>query len=167
VSVTTPQDRNSWRAFFVRGGTGAGVMAGQRAKRQAEGATHSQREKALSMERSRRLKKIGDGIAPIRADEAYQIDLFQERVGLGDNALRRAERAGLKVVCVGVQRQIRGAEWLRYLAALETAGGDQPAGVGTSHTKGGRDAGADVTVASFPTCSGLPSAESVFADRPT
>ena len=121
-------------------------MARQRARQKAEGATHSQRERALSMERSRRFKRIGDGIVPIRADEAYQIDLFQERVELGDNALRKAERAGVKVVCVGVQRQSRGAEWLRYLAALETAGGDQPAPVGTSHTNGGRDAGAEEEV---------------------
>lgn len=94
-------------------------MAGQRGKR-ATKATQAPHEKVLSAERSRRLKKIGDGIAPIRADEAYQIDLFQERVGLGDSALRRAERAGLKVVVVGVQRQIRGAEWLRFLAEQES-----------------------------------------------
>lgn len=124
-------------------------MAGRRAKRKAEGATQSNREKAISVERSQRLKKIADGLAPVREDEAYQIDLFQQMVGLGNRALRVAERAGLKVVCVGVQRQIRGAEWLRYLAALENAGGDQPAergqpaGVGEGQGNGGTDAGAD------------------------
>ena len=98
-------------------------MARQAAKRKTEGSTQSTKDKGLGVEKTRRMRRIDAGLEPIREDEAYPIDVFQRRTGLGDWALRQAERAGLKVVVIGVQRHIRGHEWLRFLAEREAEKG--------------------------------------------
>ena len=53
--------------------------------------------------------------APISATESYGIAEFQKRTQLGDWALRKMKRAGLRVIHVGGRAFIRGCDWHRFL----------------------------------------------------
>lgn len=54
---------------------------------------------------------------PIRSDESYTIKDFQILTGLGQKAIREAERDGLQCVWVGSRKFITGTAWLAFLDA--------------------------------------------------
>jgi hypothetical protein len=56
---------------------------------------------------------------PIRADEAYDLKEFLERVGWKRSALTAARADGLKVAEAGRRCYVRGAAWLEYLESRE------------------------------------------------
>jgi len=59
-------------------------------------------------------------VGVIRADEAYTLDEFKRRVGFQSAALRRARRAGLRLLREGKRKYVLGRDWIDYL--LKTAG---------------------------------------------
>lgn len=56
-----------------------------------------------------------DTLGAIRADEAYRLDEFKRRLGLNDDAMRKARRKGLKARRVGRRRYIIGDEAIAFL----------------------------------------------------
>lgn len=54
------------------------------------------------------------GLAPIRADETYPLELFERVSGLGRTAIRMARRKGLRVLYVQRRAFVRGSDWLAY-----------------------------------------------------
>lgn len=51
----------------------------------------------------------------IRADEAYRLDDLKRRLGLNDDALRKARRRGLKARRVGRRKLYLGDEVIAFL----------------------------------------------------
>lgn len=54
-------------------------------------------------------------LGSIRADEAYPLSLFKRLLGLNEDAMRKARRAGLKTRRVGRRRYIIGSEAIEFL----------------------------------------------------
>lgn len=48
--------------------------------------------------------EVGAPIGVIRADESYTLEEFKRRVGFGNAALRRARRAGLRLLQEGKRK---------------------------------------------------------------
>lgn len=51
----------------------------------------------------------------IRADEVYRLDEVRRRLGLNDDALRAARRAGLKARKIGRRKFYIGSELIEYV----------------------------------------------------
>lgn len=51
----------------------------------------------------------------IREDESYTIVEFCKRIGIGDYALRRYRREGLRIIAIGKKRFVLGKDWLEFL----------------------------------------------------
>lgn len=51
----------------------------------------------------------------IRADEAYRLDEFKRRMGMNDDAMRKAKRQGLRPRKSGRRKFIIGDEAIEYL----------------------------------------------------
>ena len=60
----------------------------------------------------------------IRSDEAYSMEEFRLRAGVGDYTWRRLRRE-LPVVAIGKKRFVRGADWLDYLESQANRTTDQ------------------------------------------
>jgi len=56
----------------------------------------------------------------IRADELYTLKELKRRLEFKDATLRRARRAGLRVLKEGKRRYVLGRDWIDYL--VQTAG---------------------------------------------
>ena len=56
----------------------------------------------------------------IRADELYRLDEVRRRLGLNDDALRAARRAGLKARRVGRRKYFLGSELIEYVRQCPT-----------------------------------------------
>jgi hypothetical protein len=59
-------------------------------------------------------------LGSIRADECYPLPDFKRRLGLNDDAMRKAKRAGLPVRRIGRRKFILGEEALAYLRTCPT-----------------------------------------------
>lgn len=75
---------------------------------------------ALKPDPQRVRAETGPPVGVIRADEAYTLEEFKRRVGFQDAALRRARRAGLRLLREGKRKYVLGRDWIDYL--LKTAG---------------------------------------------
>lgn len=64
--------------------------------------------------------ETGTPVGVIRADEAYTLEEFKRRVGFQNAALRRARRAGLRLLREGKRKYVLGRDWIDYL--LKSAG---------------------------------------------
>lgn len=53
----------------------------------------------------------------IQADEAYTVDEFRRRAGLGDFTWRQVKKE-LLVIPLGRKKYVRGCDWLEYLDRL-------------------------------------------------
>jgi len=62
----------------------------------------------------------GVQLGPIVADHVYPLKVFRSLTGLGGWALRKAQRDGLRVVTVGRCKFVRGADFMTYLASVES-----------------------------------------------
>jgi hypothetical protein len=60
-----------------------------------------------------------DSADPIRSDEAYTVEQFTERTGVGRASIRHAELNGLRSCFVAKKKFIRGAAWLVFLKKCE------------------------------------------------
>jgi len=53
----------------------------------------------------------------VTADALYRLDEFQARMKMGRHAMRQARRDGLRVLYIGRQAYVRGADALEFFAA--------------------------------------------------
>lgn len=58
---------------------------------------------------------LPDAAGAVRSDEAYRLDDLKRRLGLNDDALRKARRAGLKARKVGRRKLYLGDEVIAFL----------------------------------------------------
>jgi hypothetical protein len=63
------------------------------------------------------MKTPRSGPAPIDPALTYPLATFKAISGMGDNALRRARRQGLRVLNSGRQAYVTGADFIAFLAA--------------------------------------------------
>ncbi len=69
-----------------------------------------------------------EGLAPIEAGATYPLPIFQQRSGLGKDAMRAARRNGLKVIRLGGRAFVRGSDFSEFLnAELERHQNDEVA----------------------------------------
>jgi hypothetical protein len=64
-------------------------------------------------------QRLGNAPGVIREDEAYTVDEFCARTGLGRNSVSHAELDGLRTIFVGRRKYVRGAAWLAFLKERE------------------------------------------------
>jgi hypothetical protein len=75
-------------------------------------STHHKQE--ASGTEATQMANHSDALAPIRPDELYPGELFEQMTGLGRSAIREARRKGLKVLYVHARLFIRGSDWIAY-----------------------------------------------------
>jgi hypothetical protein len=56
----------------------------------------------------------------IEDNVTYPLEVFKQRAGLSDWAMRMARRKGLKVRMVGRRGYVRGSDWSNYLTQEDT-----------------------------------------------
>lgn len=66
---------------------------------------------------ARNMASKSEALGPVRADELYALEEFQQRVGLGRGAMREARRGGLRVRYVHGRAFVLGADWMEYVGS--------------------------------------------------
>lgn len=94
-------------------------MAVSARARKAQKSRRVSKSRTPSKEELRRSAAIEDGRGVIEAGKSYHVAVFQRLTGLGDWALRKAEREGLPIRVVGVDSYVLGDDWLAHLASVE------------------------------------------------
>jgi len=59
----------------------------------------------------------------VNAHEVYTLPELQERLQLGEWAMRQARRSGLRMVKIGRRKYVKGADFLDYLDRQAKQGG--------------------------------------------